>query len=115
MKSFLNYLTDKNFATEEQRKNEIWDVEGRLKNGNQIFKFDIRPLKPVKNKLEKVGYFISKADKIVFEAENEWILFDTEELHEYIKSKNKRDFNIQELLDSLSWNLILSKKDIELH
>jgi len=109
MKSFLNYLIDKSFATEEQRKNEIWDVEGRLKNGNQIFKFDIRPLKPSKDKLEKIGYFKSKADKMVFEAEKEWVLFDTEELHEYIKSNKKRDFNIQELLDNLSWNLILNK------
>ena len=109
MKTFINYLTDVNYPTEEQRKNEIWDIEGRLKNGNQLFKFDIRPLKPYKDRLEKVGYFKSKADKIVFEAENQWILFDTEELHKYIKSKNKRDFNIQELLDTLSWNLILQK------
>ena len=109
MKNFINYLIDVTYPTEEQRKNEIWDIEGRLKNGNQLFKFDIRPLKPSKDRLEKVGYFKSKADKIVFEAENQWILFDTEELHKYIKSKNKRDFNIQELLDTLSWNLILSK------
>jgi hypothetical protein len=46
MKSFINYLTEVTYPTENQRKNEIWDVEGRLKNGNQIFKFDIRPLKP---------------------------------------------------------------------
>jgi len=115
MKSFIKALTDVVFATEKQRKNEIWDVEGRIKNGNQIFKFDIRPLKPIDNRLEKIGYFKSKSDKMVFEAENEWILFDTEELHEYIKAKNKKDFNIDELIDNLSWNLILSKKDIELH
>ena len=46
-----------------QRKIEIWDVEGRLKNGNQPFKFDIRPLKQVNNKVEKIGYFKSKSDK----------------------------------------------------
>ena len=37
MKSFIKALTNTVFATEEQRKNEIWDVEGRLKNGNQPF------------------------------------------------------------------------------
>ena len=110
MKSFINYLTEVTYPTENQRKNEIWDVEGRLKNSNQIFKFDIRPLNPIENRLEKIGYFKSKADKMVFEAEKEWILFDLEELHEYIKSSNKKDFNIHELIDTLSWNLILSKK-----
>jgi len=109
MKSFLNYLTEINLPNEEQQKNEFWDVEGRLKNKNQSFKFDIRPLQPSKDKLEKIGYFNSKADKIVFEATNQWILFDTEELHEYIKSTDKRDFNIQELLNNLSWNLIIDK------
>ena len=109
MKKFIELLHEPVLATSKQQLEEIWDIEGRLKNGNQLFKFDIRPLKPSKDRLEKVGYFKSKADKIVFEAENQWILFDTEELHKYIKSKNKRDFNIQELLDTLSWNLILSK------
>lgn len=109
MKSFIKALTNTVFATEEQRKNEIWDVEGRLKNGNQPFKFDIRPLKQVDNKVEKIGYFKSKADKMVFETINQWVIFDTEELNNYVKSTDKRDFNIEELLDNLSWNLILDK------
>ena len=109
MKSFIKALTNTVFATEKQRKNEIWDVEGRLKNGNQPFKFDIRPLKQVDNKAEKIGYFKSKADKMVFETINQWVIFDTEELNNYVKSTDKRDFNIEELLDNLSWNLILDK------
>jgi NAD-dependent DNA ligase len=36
-------------------------------------------------------------------------VFDTEELNKYVKSKDKRDFNIDELLDNLSWNLIINK------
>ena len=77
MKNFINYLSDSVLATPEQRKKEIWDVEGRLKNGNQTFKFDIRPLKEVNNRAEKTGYFKSKSDKMVFEAINQWIIFDT--------------------------------------
>ena len=109
MKSFIKYLTDINYATDQQRLNEVWDVKGRLKNGNQIFKFDIRPLKSIDNRLEKTGFFNTKADKIVFEDINQWIIFDTEELHGYIKSQNKKDFNIQELLKDLSWNLKIDK------
>ena len=110
MKSFINNIEEPVFATEEQKRNEIWDVEGRLKNGNQKFKFDIRPIKPVNNdKSEKIGYFNTKADKIVFEALDQWIIFDTEELHEYVKSGEKRDFNVDELLKNLDWNLIIHK------
>ena len=109
MKSFLKNIVDPIFATDHQRKTEIWDVEGRLKNGNQPFKFDIRPLRQVANKAEKIGYFKSKSDKMVFETTNQWVIFDTEELNEYVKSKDKKDVNVDELLNNLSWNLILDK------
>ena len=46
---------------------------------------------------------------MVFENINQWIIFDTEELNEYVKSSNKKDFNIDELIDNLSWNLIIDK------
>jgi|TARA_R110002020_G_scaffold62475_3_gene167165 hypothetical protein len=109
MQKFISYLSDPILATLEQKEKEIWDVEGRLKNGNQVFKFDIRPLKEVNNRAEKTGYFRSKSDKMVFETINQWIIFDTEELNEYVKSTDKRDFNLDELLDNLSWNLIIDK------
>jgi CRISPR/Cas system-associated protein Csm6 len=109
MKKFIELLSETTLATPEQKQNEIWDVEGRLKNGNQPFKFDIRPLKQVNNKVEKIGYFKSKSDKMVFETINQWVIFDTEELNEYVKSTDKKDFNVDELLNNLSWNLILDK------
>lgn len=110
MKKFIELLSEPILATPKQQEEEIWNVEGRLKNGNQPFKFDIRPLKQVNNKAEKIGYFKSKSDKMVFETINQWVIFDTEELNEYVKSTDKRDFNIDELLDNLSWNLILFKR-----
>jgi len=109
MQAFIENLEDTVFATEEQRKKEIWDVEGRLKNGNQVFKFDVRPLKHTANSLEKTGFFNTKADKMVFEDINQWVIFDTEELHKYVKSQDKKDFNIKELLKELSWNLKINK------
>ena len=109
LKQFINYLSDPILATPEQRKNEIWDVEGRLKNANQSFKFDIRPLQTVKDRAEKIGYFKSKSDKMVFESIDKWIIFDTQELNEYVKLQDKRDFNIDELLEHLSWNLVIDK------
>ena len=46
---------------------------------------------------------------MVFETIDQWVIFDTEELNEYVKSTNKKDFNIEELLNNLSWNLIIDK------
>ena len=110
MKNFISNLTDISYPTKKQKEEEIWDVEGRLKNANQILKFDIRPNQTVsKNKLEKTGNFDTKADKMVFETIDHWVIFDIEELNEYVKSKDKRDFNVNELLNNLSWNLILDK------
>lgn len=109
MKKFIELLHEPILATPQQQQEEIWDVEGRLKNGNQSFKFDIRPLIQVANKAEKIGYFKSKSNKIVFESIDKWIIFDTEEVNEYVKSTNKKDFNIDELLNNLSWNLIIDK------
>jgi hypothetical protein len=45
MKKFIELLHEPVLATSKQQLEEIWDIEGRLKNGNQLFKFDIRPLK----------------------------------------------------------------------
>ena len=41
MRKFIELLSEPILATSEQKKKEIWDVEGRLKNRNQPFKFDI--------------------------------------------------------------------------
>ena len=109
MKSFLQHITEKKFATEEQRKKEIWDVKGRLKNGNQVYKFDIRPLIKKNDRLEKIGFFNSLSDKIVFETSNEWIIFDTEELHQYIKTHKLTDIALEDIINSLNWNIFLSK------
>ena len=109
MKDFINLLTDTKMATDKQSTEELWQVEGRLKNSNQIFKFDIRPLIPVHGTVGKTGYFKTKSDKIVFETINKWVIFDTEELHKYIDPFNKRVIDIQELLKNLSWNLIIDK------
>jgi hypothetical protein len=109
MNSFLKNLTDIKFANEKERKEEIWDVEGRLKNGNKLSKFDIRPLVITPTRGEKIGFFNTKADKIVFETEEKWIVFDAEELIAYVKKSSKRDFNVNELLYALTWNLQIDK------
>ena len=108
---FENQLIDIKYATKKQVQQEHWHIEGILKSkSNQKFKFDLSPI--IKFKEEdygKIGHFKSKSDKIVFDFKNIWILIDTSELHDYIKETNKKDLNIDELLEELSWNIKLDK------
>jgi hypothetical protein len=72
---------------------------------NQKFKFDLRPLK---NNI-KIGSFKSKADKMVFDMKDQFIVVDTEELHQYLKENKLKEVHLQDLLSKLEWNIILPK------
>ena len=88
-----------------------WHVQGMLKNkSNQIYKFDVRGMSKVNNeKLEKTGSTNSNADKMVFETNTHWVIFDTIEINKYIEEYNIRDILFEDLLDKLDWNIIVSK------
>jgi len=102
----LGFLSDITYATLNQKQKELWDVEGILKNRlNQKLKFDLRPLK---NNI-KIGSFKSKADKMVFELKNQYIIVDVEELHQYLKENDIKDVHLQSLILKLEWNIILPK------
>ena len=101
---FLELLLNVKHATQNQKRNELWDVEGILHN--QTFKFDLRPLK----NNAKQGSFITKADKIVYDIKDEYIVVDVEELHKYIKEDNKKVVYLNDLLSNLEWNIVLQKQ-----
>ena len=102
----LGFLSDITYATLNQKQKELWDVEGILKNRlNQKLKFDLRPLK---NNI-KTGSFKSKADKMVFDMKDQYIIVDIEELHAYIKTNKLKDLYLEELISKLEWNIILPK------
>jgi len=103
MKEFIKKLKEVKKATATQKKKELWDVEGILHN--QTFKFDLRPIK----NNGKVGSFKSKADKMVFDIKNQWIIIDIEELHQYLKEKDMKEVHLQNLISKLDWNIILPK------
>ena len=106
MKNFYKKLKNITLASLKQKKNELWDVEGILKNRlNQKLKFDLRPLK----NNAKGGSFRTKADKMVFDMKDQFIVIDTEELHQYLKENKLKDVHLQDLLSKLEWNIILPK------
>ena len=100
---FLDLLSDVKHATQNQKQKELWDAEGILHN--QSFKFDLRPLK----NNAKAGTFKTKADKIVYDMKDQYIIVDVEELHNYLKNDNKKVVQLEELLMKLEWNIILQK------
>jgi DNA topoisomerase IA len=105
---FIDQLINPIESTTNQKKEELWDVSGILKDrSNQEFKFDLRQL----NKdLSKKGSFKTRADKMVFETVSEWILVDIEELHNYIKQHELKVVKLEDLISKLDWNIILPKK-----
>ena len=103
MKNFYKKLKNITLASLKQKKNELWDAEGVLHN--QLLKFDLRPLK----NNAKGGSFRTKADKIVFDMKDQFIVVDTEELHQYLKDNNTKVVNLEQLISSLEWNIILPK------
>ena len=103
MKEFYSKIKNKKLANQNQKKKELWDVEGILHN--QSFKFDLRPIK----NNGKIGSFYTKADKMVFDMKDQYIIVDIEELHAYIKTNKLKDLYLEELISKLEWNIILPK------
>jgi len=104
---FIDQLINPIEATSKQKKEELWDVSGIIKDrSNQEFKFDLRPLK---NNV-KAGSFKTKADKMVFDIENEYVIVDINELHGYLKQKKLKNIYLEDLISKLDWNIVLPKE-----
>jgi hypothetical protein len=111
---FSIHLNNIIWPTEEQKNTEHWNVSGVLKkNSNQEFKFDVRPMFQMpNNQLGKKATTASKADKIVFETDKDWVIIDVLELHEYIKKQSLTVIQFEDLLSKLEWNIYISKDNI---
>ena len=103
MINFYNKLKNITKASLKQQKEELWDVEGILHN--QKYKFDLRPLK---NNV-KEGFFKTKADKIVYELNDKYIVVDVEELHLFLKKEKNKTVLLEKLMLVLEWNIIINK------
>ena len=82
---FSKYLT----AIEYPKEKTSWNIAGILKDRNAYYKYDVRDMfiLPDGTPAQK-GSINTKADKMVLEIEDKWVILDLEELHQYIK-KNK--------------------------
>ena len=87
-----------------------YQVEGLLKQSNQYLKFDIRFLNDFNDKKGKLISSTSKADKVLFEDDKNWILVDTQELIKHMKEHSLKEVKLEELIKNIDWNIILPKK-----
>jgi hypothetical protein len=91
-------------------ENNSYQVEGLLEQSNQYYKFDIRFLNDFNDKKGKLISSTSKADKVLFEDDKNWILVDTQELIKHMKQFNLKEVKLEELINNIDWNIILPKK-----
>lgn len=107
---FYDYLINIKIPNKKQKIKELWDVEGIIKNrSNKTFKFDLRPLEKFKNLSVKKSNFKTKADKLVFESKENWVIIDVKELIKYLKSNKTNIVDLEDLISKLDWNIILPK------
>ena len=96
IKFVKEYLTNVKWSDNNQ-----WQVEGLLKQSNQYYKFDIRFLNDFNDKKGKLINSQSKADKVLFEDNINWILVDTQELIKHMKAYSLKEVKLEELIKSI--------------
>ena len=103
--NFAKNLKDPIWANDYQDMQEHWDVQGTL--DGQLLKFDVKGMKKVNrwdNKQQddiawvegtnvrgKPGWVKGKADYIVFERTDHWLLVQRQKLLEHVESKLKEN------------------------
>jgi len=103
-------FVDKYLTNVKWHENNSFQVEGLLQQSNQYYKFDIRNLNDYSG--DKKGKLVSsksKADRILFEDDKNWILVDTQELFKYMKNHDLIEVKLEELIKNIDWNIVLPK------
>jgi hypothetical protein len=103
---FSKYIT----SIEYPKEKSSWNIAGVIKGQNGFYRFDVRGMKEEsKNRFYKTGNLNTKADKMVFEFKDKWVILDIEELNKYIKKHNIKDLELNNLISKLDWNIFVEK------
>lgn len=108
LKKFSTLLTNIEYPKEKCS----WHIAGILsKYSNQMLKFDVRGMKKEsEDLLSKPGSTSSQADKIVFETNKNWIIFDTDEFHGYLYNNKIKIIHLDDMMKNLKTIWIINKK-----
>ena len=103
---FSKYLTNIEYPKEKTS----WNIAGIIKGQNAFYKFDVRDMfKLPDGTPAQKGRLDSKADKMVLEIEDKWVILDLEELHQYIKKNRLKKVYVNDLISKLEWTIFLAK------
>ena len=107
VQNFSKYLT----SIEYPKQKTSWNIAGIIKGQNAFYKFDVRDMFALPNGTPaQKGRLDSKADKIVLEMEDKWVILDLEELHQYIKKNKLTKVYVNDLISKLEWTIFIPKK-----
>jgi hypothetical protein len=103
---FSKYLT----AIEYPKEKTSWNIAGIIEGQNAFYKFDVRDMFALSDGTPaQKGRLDSKADKMVLEIEDKWVILDLEELHQYIKKNKLTKVYVNDLIKKLEWNIVIIK------
>ncbi len=103
---FSKYLQ----AIEYPKQKASWNIAGILKGKNAFYRFDVREMVKLPDGTPaQSGSFNSQAEKMVIEEDKRWLIFDIEELHQYVKKENNKKVYEKDLVLKLEWNIIMEK------
>ena len=106
LERFSKYLT----AIEYPKEKTSWNIAGIIKGQNAFYKFDVRDMFALPDGAPaQKGRLDSKADKMVLEIKDEWVILDLKELHNYIKKNKLKQVYLNDILPKLDWTIKLLK------
>ena len=106
LQRFSKYLT----GIEYPKEKTSWNIAGMIKDSNAFYRFDVREMFEMPDGTPaQSGRLDSQAQKMVLEGEDNWLILDLEELHEYIRRENKSKVYVNDLISDLEWTIFLAK------
>ena len=106
VEKFSKYLEN----IEYPKNKTSWNIAGIIKGQNGFYKFDVRDMFKMpdgtpaqKNRLD------TKADKMVLEMKDNWVVLDINELNQYVKKNKLKIVYLDNLLSKLDWTINLNK------
>jgi hypothetical protein len=106
LERFSKYLT----SIEYPKQKTSWNIAGIIKGQNAFYKFDVRDMFELHDGTPaQKGRTDSKADKMVLEMNDKWVILDLEELHKYIKKNKLKKVYVNDLISKLEWTIFIPK------
>jgi hypothetical protein len=106
VEKFSKHLT----GIEYPKEKASWNIAGIIEGQNAFYKFDVRDMFALSDGTPaQKGRLDSKADKMVLETDDKWVILDLEELHKYIKKNKLKKVYVNDLISKLEWTIFLAK------